>query len=262
MSETKFPGLQGGKKMSTNENDRKYKDLFIDKKWRDLFLLGGVSSASIALLIIIAISAFFIWPYTPGFTSVEATFSKIHNSGFVGLMSLDLFMIVVTIITIPFFLALYVALKHINESYSLLALILGLFACLLILTVRPISEMFELSSKYYSATTITDKNRYLTAGETLNTLFNGTAWILYMILFGISQLISSILMLRSAFFTRKTAIFGIILTVGMTSVIPKIGVFINLLTTTLGIAWFVLIAIDFNKLYKATEKKSHIDYTA
>jgi hypothetical protein len=234
-------------------NTKPLKHSYTDKKWRDLFLLGGISSASIAILIIIAISAYFIWPYTPGFTTVEETFSKIHNNGFAGLMSLDLFMIVATLITIPLFLALYVALKHINESYALLALILGLFACLLILTVRPISEMFELSSKYFNAETAADKIRYLTAGETLTTLFNGTAWILYMIMFGISQLISCILMLRTTFFTRKTAIIGITLTIGMASVIPKIGVYINLLTTTLGTVWFVLVTIDLMNLYKTSK---------
>ncbi len=50
-------------------------------------------------------------------------------------MSLDFFMVAITVLTIPFFLALYVALRKINESFALLALVFGMFSCLLVLTV-------------------------------------------------------------------------------------------------------------------------------
>ena len=163
-------------------------------------------------------------------------------------MSLDFFMVVVTIITIPLFLALFVALKQDNESFALIALAFGLISCTLILTVRPIAEMFYLSNQYAAATTDAAKSQYLTAGETLTSLFNGTAWILYMLLFGISQLISCLLMLRSTAFSQATAILGIILSAGMASIIPGIGVYINLLTTTVGTIWFILLARDFFRM--------------
>ena len=219
-----------------------------DPRWKDLYKTGGISSLLISVLIIVAITVYFIWPYQPGFATVAEIFSTLQNDKLGGLMSLDFFMVVATIITIPLFLALYVALKQVNESFALIALVFGLISCTLILTVRPIAEMFYLSSQYAAATTDTARGQYLTAGETLTTLFNGTAWILYMLLFGISQLIFCLLMLRTTVFGRTTAVLGIILSIGMASVIPGIGVYINLLTTIIGTIWFILMARDFIRM--------------
>ena len=125
----------------------------VDPRWKDLYQVGGICGILIPILTILAIAIYFIWPYQPGLTSTAEIFETIQTNKLNGLMSLDFFMVVITLINIPFFLALYVALKRVNESFALLALIFGLFACVVIIPARPIAEMFTLSGQYAAATT-------------------------------------------------------------------------------------------------------------
>ena len=129
-----------------------------------LYTIGGVCGVFMTVLTIIAIGMYFVWPYKPGISSALDIFSTIRNNKFVGLMSLDIFMVIITIITIPFFLALYVALKKVNKSYALIALVFGLISCIVIIPARPIAEMFYLNNQYFAATTDVAKNEYLAAG--------------------------------------------------------------------------------------------------
>jgi hypothetical protein len=219
-----------------------------DPRWRELYLIGGVCGVLISALTILAIVIYFIWPYKPGLTSAMDIFTTIQSDKLNGLMSLDFFMIVNTVLTIPFFLALYFALRKVNESLALLAVVFGMFSCLLILTVRPIAEMFYLSARYAEATTQAARSQYLAAGEALSALFGGTAWMLYFITFSVDLLISSVLMLRTRAFSRATAYLGISLNVGVLSifaVIPSfapIATIINLVTTVIWTIWNVLVA--------------------
>ena len=165
-----------------------------------------------------------------------------------------------TIITIPFFLALYVALKKVNKSYALIALVFGLISCIVIIPARPIAEMFYLSNQYFAATTDVAKNQYLAAGEALSSLFNGTAWIIYFLTFGVDLIISSFLMLRTKMFSKTTAYMGIFLNIGLLSIfagIPsftQIATLLNLVTTIVGAIWNILVARTLFQLAKQVKQ--------
>ena len=223
-------------------------------RWKDLYIIGGICGVLMTVLTVLAIIIYFIWPYQPGLTSPVDIFATIQKNKFTGLMSLDFFMIVITVISIPFFLALYVALKKVNESYALIAVVFGLISCIVILTARPIAEMFYLSDQYAAATTDAARSQYLAAGEALSALFNGTAWLLYFITFGFDALISSLLMLQTKAFSRTTAYLGIFMNIGLVSifaVIPSfapIATIINLGTTLAGTVWNILVARTFFQL--------------
>jgi hypothetical protein len=225
-----------------------------DPRWKDLDKIGGVCDVLMSVLTILAIVIYFIWPNKPGLTSPIDIFTTIQNDKLAGLMSLDFFMVVITVITIPFFLALYVALKQVNESYALIAVVFGMISCLLVFTARPIAEMFYLSGQYAAATTDAARSQLLAAGEALSALFNGTAWILYFITFGVDALISSLLMLRTKIFSRTTAYLGIFMNIGLLpifAVIPgfaPVATIINLVTTIAGTLWNVLVARSFFQL--------------
>ncbi len=233
-----------------------------DPRWRELYLIGRVCSILISALTILAVVIYFIWPYKPGLTSALDIFTTIQSDKLNGLMSLDFFMVVNTVLMIPFFLALYVALRKVNESLALLALVFGLFSCLIILPARPIAEMFDLSARYAAATTEATRSQYLAAGEALSALFNGTAWMLYFITFSVDMLISSVLMLRTRAFSRATAYLGISLNVGVLSifaVIPSfapIATIINLVTTVIWTIWNVLVARTLFQLRSARSDPS------
>ena len=144
-------------------------------RWKELYKIGAIAAIVSEIVLIIGIVAVFIYPYAPGNKSTESIFLLLQNDKLGGLISLDLHLVLGNLFGIILFLALYVSLKQVNESYALIALVLGLIADLLIIPARPISELFTLSGLYAGATTAAAKSQYLAAGDALLLLFNGLA---------------------------------------------------------------------------------------
>jgi hypothetical protein len=220
-----------------------------DPRWKDLYRVGFFVNIAFPVAMFLAVIAYFIWPFTPGTTSIANIFTDLQNDRLGGLVKLDL--------TTPFLIGLlvfqliplYAALKRVNESYTLIALVLGLVGAALWFGSRPLVEMATLSDQYAAATTEAARTHYLAAGEALNTFFNGTNWMLSQFLIGFSYLISTILMLRSRIFSKATGYVGLVLAVtGFGFIIPAIGGVVAMVGTIGGIAWFVLMARDFYRL--------------
>ena len=102
-----------------------------DLRWRDLYRIGFFACIAVPVSIALAVIAYFIWPYTPGFTSVAEILTLLHEDTFAGLVSLDLSVIILMPIMALQVLAMYAVLKQVNESYALLALVLGLMGIVL-----------------------------------------------------------------------------------------------------------------------------------
>ncbi len=220
-----------------------------DARWKDLYRLGGIASILVAVIIVLAIVAFFIWPYKPGFTSVRDIFMTLQNDRLGGLISLDLSTIIAPLISIPQILALYVALKRVNESYALIALAFGLMGVVLWLTARPLAEVVSLSDHYAAATSEIEKNQYLAAGEALIALFGGTAWLISQILLNISSALSSLLMLWSRIFSKTTAYLGVVVSIiGIGIFLPVVGIVLGLLGTAGGMVWLILVGLRLLQL--------------
>ncbi len=98
------------------------------------------------------------------------------------------------------------------------------------------------------------RSQYLAAAEALSALFNGTAWIVYFLSFGVDAFLSSMLMLRTKVFSKTTAYMGIFMNIGLLSIFAVIPSFalpatiINLVTTTIGTIWNVLVALSLFRL--------------
>jgi hypothetical protein len=213
-----------------------------DPSWKELYAAGGLSCIVFLALILSAVIAYFIWPYTPGFTTVEHVFTTLHSNLIGGLVSLDVLMVASVLVSIPINLALYLALKPVNKSYALIALVLALFSIAFCLQARPIAEVVYVSDQYAAATTELARSQYLSAGEALLAHFNGTGWILYTLLTGVSGLIYSLLMLRSRIFGKYTAYVGIVLTLaGLGIFIPVVGIPLSLLATIGAVLWYGMI---------------------
>ncbi|MBN1220057.1 MAG: DUF4386 family protein [Anaerolineae bacterium] len=220
-----------------------------EPRWKDLYKIGGITAIISEILIVLGIIAFVIWPYTPGYTSAENIFTAIQNDWLGGLMALDFFLFMGNLFGILLFLVLYVSLKQVNESYALIALVLGLFADVLIVPARPMAELFSLSDLYAAATTEAAKNQYLAAGEALLALFNGTAWMTNTFLGGFSLLISSFLMLRSNIFSKSTAWIGIITNTAVCGFfLPVVGTVLLFLSVPGYIIWYIQLARRFFQL--------------
>lgn len=218
----------------------------VDSRWRDLYRIAGIAAIVSELVIVLGYATYFVFPYAPGNKSTEEIFRLLQSNPLGGLISLDLFLFIGNLFSITLFLALYVSLKQANELYALIALAIGLICVVLLVPLRPLSELYTLSGLYASATTAAAKSQYLASGDSLLTLFNGTNWFMNTLLGGLSLLISSLLMLRSTLFSKATAYVGIVTNVVTCGFfIPGIGVSLLFLSLPGYMVWYFLLARRF-----------------
>jgi hypothetical protein len=220
-----------------------------DPGWTDLYKIGAITCLLFPVGIILAVVAYFIWPYTPGLTSVAEIFASLQDDRLGGLVSLDLFMVLLMPVAVLPTLAIYAGTKQVNHTYAFVALVFGLMGYTVIFSARPLAEMVYLSDHYVAATNEIARGHYLAAGEALHALFNGTAWMSSMALIGVSGGISSLLMVRSRTFAKATAYAGLIVTIsGLGVFVPGIGALLSLAATIGGVIWYPLMARDFYRL--------------
>lgn len=224
----------------------------VDQRWKDLYRIAGIAAIISVAVIILGFVTYFIWPFTPGVETTVNILRFLQSNRLGGLISLDLFLFIGNLFSIALFLALYVSLKPVNESYALIALAVGLIGVVLLIPSRPISELFTLSRYYSTAETEAAKSQYLAAGEALLTLFNGTNWFMNTLLGGISLLIFSILMLRSKIYSKATAYVGILTNAVVCGFfIPGIGVFLLFLSLLGYVTWYFLLARRFFQMARS-----------
>ena len=218
-------------------------------RWKEIYTIAAIAAILSEIVLMIGIATVFIYPYAPGNISTESIFLLLQNDKLGGLISLDFHLVLGNLLGILLFLALYVSLKQVNNSYALIALVLGLIADVLIIPARPISELFSLSGLYATASTEVAKSQYLAAGEVLLSQFNGTGWFMNTFLGGFSLLISSLLMLRSGVFSKSTAYVGIITNAAVCLFfIPGIGMLFLFLSLPGYMIWYFQLTRRFLKL--------------
>ena len=223
-----------------------------DPRWRDLYKAAGVAAVVSEIVIILGLVTYFIWPYTPGTESTESILLNLQSNTLGTLISLDLFLLIGNLFSILLFLALYVSLKQVSESYALIALAIGLIAVGFLIPARPLLELYSLSGQFVAATTEAAKSHYLAAGEALLASFDGIGWFLNTLLGGFSLLISSILMLRSNIYSKATAYVGIVSNVAVCSFfLPVVGIFLLFLSVPGYAIWYLFLARKFFHLSRS-----------
>lgn len=221
----------------------------VDPRWRDLYKIGAVTTFSLFIIPLVAVIGFFIWPYIPGEATMIEIFDLVQTDPIGAAVSLDVFVLLGGVVSLPLFVVLYITLREVNPSYALVALAFGVISVAAIIPVRPIMEIFALGNLYADAETPAEQSRYLAAGEALIQTFHGTAWLMYILLGAVSLLISATLMLRSPLFTRSIAYLGIV--TGLCSLpvlLPTLGVLLLFVGTITGMVWNLLMARRFYRL--------------
>jgi hypothetical protein len=157
------------------------------------------------------------------------------------------------------FLALYVALNQVNKSYTTIAAVLGLTGMTVYFASNTSFSMLALSNQYAAATTEAQKNVFLTAGQTLLTINQGTGVYLSLLLLAVAGLLMSVVMLQSKTFNKITAYTGILasvldLTYCVTFVlVPELGA---LLLSAAGLCLMVQHILIGQKLQINSNKQS------
>jgi hypothetical protein len=228
-----------------------------DLRWKNLYRLGAIASITVLIVMLISVAGYIAWPNAAGVTPTVEIFNLIQTNVWAAFIALDLGLSISNLVSIFIYLALYVALRRVSETFALIALVLGLVAAAALIAARPVFEIFTLSDLYTAAGTETEKALYLAAGETLLVQFHGVAWYTYMFLGAVASLINALLMLRSQAFSRALAYVGIVtFSITLFFWVPVVG-FMLLFVAMLGSApYYILLARD---LFRLTRKQSILE---
>lgn len=214
----------------------------IDSSWKSIYKIGGMAALSMVLIILIQFTVFIAWP-PPLEGSVLDWFTLFQDNWLRGLLSFELLMIVYMVLSIPMALALYIALRQVNQSFAAIFMILSLVGVVSFIAARPAFEMLSLSNQYAAATTGEQRAMLLAAGKVMISIFDGTTFQVSYILGSISGLIISVIMLKSNIFSKATAYMRIISSVlDFGLFIPTIGIFISIFSVVFLMIWDILIA--------------------
>lgn len=211
-----------------------------DSRWHWLYKVGG---AAALFTLVIAPIAIVVYLVSPPPETVAGHFTLYQSSKLLGLLGMDLLYLLANIVSLPLLLALYLALRRANESFTLIATTLGVVGIVALIASNPAVEMLSLSERYAAATTDAQRSLLLAAGEATLVRLTGTAYHVHYVVGALGLLILSVVMLRSDVFSKTTAIVGIVansVTFGL--YVPEIGVYISLFSVVFYLAWYILIA--------------------
>lgn len=164
----------------------------------------------VVLLTVIEVVFFIIYPQP---STISGWFELFHSSPILGLLDfwgLELFMYAMFIFV---FLALYIALKRVNQWSMAVALTLALLGVAIFYATNNPFSMLTLSNKYAAATTDAQRSALLGAGEAVLANTNQRAvggFNIGLFMVSFAGLIISVVMLRSTAFSRATAYIGIL----------------------------------------------------
>lgn len=227
-----------------------------DQSWRGLYRAGSVSAVLYVIFNIVALVLLIIMPLVPS-SGGAATLQYIASNKPVYILELVLF-VAPSVFAMVVFLALYMALRHLNKSFAaiatLVAIAYGVIA--LALNSSPPSlngGLIYLSDQYAAATTAAQHIAYATAAESL--IASTNAVNAAGILLEVGILIISLVMLKGVFH-KGVAYLGI--------ATGAIGIISEALRPILGFGYTVffvleviwLIAVGW-KLYRMGSSSSH-----
>ena len=212
-----------------------------DSAWTPLYRVGGGAALLAVVSSPLAVMAFLTWPPP---TTIESWFALFQRNGFLGLLDLDLLLMTSYVVLIPLYLALYVALRRVSQSFMAIALAFNLLGTALILAANPAAAMLTLSDRYAAATTDAQRTVFLGAGQALLTNWSGTAFDLGYLFGGIGILITAIVMLRSTVFGKFIAYTGLVM--GALMLVPAsagtVGLLLSLVSLVPTVIWLLLVA--------------------
>jgi hypothetical protein len=219
--------------------------------WKNLYAIGGIAVLANLVLMLASVLGYIRWPYAAGVTPTQEIYTLVQTNIWAAFIALDLGVSVTNLVSIFICLALYIALRRVDEAYALIALVLGLVAVTAMIAARPVFEIFTLSALHASAGTEMDKGYYLVAGESLLVQFHGAAWHISMFLSPLASLMNALLMLRSQVFGRTLAYIGIVtFSIGALFWVPSVGLVFLFLSMLGSVPWSILLGRDLFRLAK------------
>lgn len=222
--------------------------------WASLYKVGGLAALFAGVFFRRNIGAeilLFTGQTKP--STVAEWFTLLQSNSALGLSLLNIFDIVNYALVGIMFLALYAALKRINQSYVTIATTFGLVGVATYFASNTSLSLLSLSNEYVAAVTEAQKSTLLAAGQIMLTVGAGTGIYMSLLLLAVAGLLVSVVMLQSKVFGKITAYTGILASVFdlvycvTFAFIPELDA---LLLSAAGLAlmiWHILVG---RKLYK------------
>jgi hypothetical protein len=218
-------------------------------RWHYLYRTAAVAALITVALFLFQIVAFFVWPPP---STVAGHFALLQSRPFIGLVSLDLLIIVDEVLAIPLCLALYLSLRRVHESLMLMATAFSAASITCFLIATPALNMQALSRQCVAASGV-EREQLLAAGQAVLSSWQGTPFQVGNVVGAIGMVLIGWVMLRSQIFSKVTGYVGITAgVVGIGMYVPKVGVFISILSVVGMQIWYVMIALKLLHLSKRT----------
>lgn len=210
--------------------------------WRLVYAIGAVAALLVMASIVVAIVVFVV---NPPPTKVADWFKLYHDNAVLGTLDADLMMLTSFLLMGAIYLALFGALRRASEPLMALALGAGFVSIVSYVAANPAFGLLSLSNQYYaSATTAAERTQLLAAGQGLLANWTGSAFDVSYLLSGVAMLIISMVMLRSAVFSRATAYVGLV--IGVFGLVPvtagTVGIVASFITLAPTAIWLGLVA--------------------
>lgn len=228
-----------------------------DPTWNSLYRVGGAAALFGVAMIPVQFIVFMTW--SPP-NAIAGWFALFQSNKLAGLLAFEGLFVLNSVFGIATTLALYVALRRVNESWMAIALALGLVETIAFIMARPAIEMLYLSDQYAGATTEAQRILFLAAGETLWATFHGTAFHVGYNIFSVYFLIVPLVMLRSNLFSKGTAYVGLVaalLNWGL--YVPVLGLVLSMLSVVPLATWNILIARKLFQLGQDISSERRVD---
>jgi hypothetical protein len=184
-----------------------------EKQVKTIYFLGGITSIIVIFLTLldIGIGSSLGGDLSTIPQSAIGRFVQLQENKLLGLYYLDLLNMTVSIIMIPTFLALFVAHRRINNSFSILALIIFIIGTTTFVANNAALPMLDLSQKYVTTTENDQRILFAAAGEAFiaKGAHGGFGAFPGFILITISEMLISLVMLKARIFSKTTAYLGL-----------------------------------------------------
>ncbi len=221
-------------------------------RWSTLYRIGGAAALLCVIFLPIQIAVFIL---NPPPDTVIGWFNLYQSNRLVGLLDLDLLLMLDQVLTVLMFLALYVVLRRVSESFTLVGVALGLFSTVLFIATNPAFAMLSLSNGYSAAVTDAQRAIFLAAGQATIAAWEGSAFQASYLTGSIAAIAISAVMLRSGLFGRAAAYLGILsnaLALGL--YVPVIGRYISVFSVVFLWAWYLLTGLRLFRLARASSE--------
>lgn len=220
-----------------------------------LYRAGIIAAAFMVTMIPVQIAFYLIWPHP---TNTVDWFTLFNNNWIVGLVSFDFLYMLSMIASIFLYIALFFALFETQKSLSLFAFIIGLIGLAIYFPSNTSIEMLSISKQYLNASTEYDKGLFIASGNTLISIWKGTAYSVYYVLNGIALILFFLAMIKDNKFRKSTSYIGLIS--GLLMTVPAtagiIGMTMALLSLLPWSFFSILVIQDFNRIIKTSKTKA------